>query len=128
MKTIKTKIVIEKEITYNIDPELWSEHYDSEQELANQIIDDLGLISGDIDFGYNYFSVNGERVNGVEIEIHQNGEYDMYGGPYTPKMSKPTVKINGKDILESVRNAFENYGWDDDMIDVSRTDIWGYII
>ena len=127
MKVIKTKVVVEKEITYDICESLL-ENYDSEQELAEQIIDDLGLIDGGIEFDDNYFSVDGERKNGSVIEVYQEGEYDMYGGPYTPKMSKPIVRVNGRDVFDQVREAFDNYGWGDDMVDISRTDIWGYVI
>jgi hypothetical protein len=127
MKVIKTKVVVEKEITYDICESLL-ETYNSEQELAEQIIDDLGLIDGGIEFDSKYFSVDGERVNGSTIEVYQEGEYDMYGGPYEPKMSKPIVRVNGRDVFDQVREAFDNYGWGDDMVDISRTDIWGYII
>jgi hypothetical protein len=127
MKVIKVKVVVEREITYDICESV-REHYNSEQELAEQIIDDLGLIDGGIEFGSSYFSVDGERVNGSTIEVYQEGEYDMYGGPYTPKMSKPIIRVNGRDIFDQVREAFDNYGWGDDMVDISRTDIWGSII
>jgi hypothetical protein len=127
MKSIKIKVVIEKEITYDICESVL-ENYNSEQELAEIIIDNLGLVEGDIDFENRYFSVNGERVNGLTIEVYQEGEYDMYGGPYTPKMNKPIIKVNGRDVFDQVRKAFDNYGWGDEMIDISRTDIWGYII
>ena len=86
------------------------------------------MIDGGIEFGSSYFSVDGERVNGSTIEVYQDGEYDMYGGPYTPKMKKPIVRVNGQDIFDQVREAFSNYGWGDDMVDISRTDIWGHII
>ena len=127
MKVIKTKVVVEKEITYDICESILDSNY-SEQELAEQIIDDLGLIDGGIEFDSSYFSVDGERVNGSTIEVYQEGEYDMYGGPYEPKMSKPIVRVNGRDVFDQVREAFDNYGWGDDMVDISRTDIWGYII
>ena len=56
MKVIKTKVVVEKEITYDICESLLETH-NSEQELAEQIIDDLGLIDGGIEFDSRYFSV-----------------------------------------------------------------------
>jgi len=127
MKIIKVKVVVEKEITYDICESLL-ENYDSERELAELIVDDLGLVSGGIEFDAKYFSVDGERVTGSVIEIYQEGEYDMYGGPYTPKMKKPIVRVNGLDIFDRVRDAFNDYGWGSDMIDISRTDIWGYVI
>jgi hypothetical protein len=127
MKVIKVKVVVEREITYDICESILDSNY-TERELAEQIIDDLGLIDGGIEFGSSYFSVDGEMVNGSTIEVYQEGEYDMYGGPYTPKMSKPIVRVNGRDIFDQVREAFDNYGWGDDMVDISRTDIWGSII
>lgn len=127
MKVSKVKLAIEKKITYDICESLL-ENYESEQELAKHLVDDLGLVSGEIEFSSNYFSVNGERVNGSVLEIYQDGEYDMYGGPYLPKMKKPIVRVNGQDIFDRVRDAFNDYGWGSDMIDISRTDIWGHII
>ena len=127
MKVIKVKVVIEKEITYDICESILDSNY-TERELAEEIIDNLGLTSGGIEFGSNYFSVDGERVNGLLLEVYQEGEYDMYGGPYTPKMSKPIVRVNGQDIFNRVKDAFNDYGWGGDTIDISRTDIWGYVI
>jgi hypothetical protein len=127
MKLIKIKVVVEKEVTYCIHKDLL-ENYNSEQELAEEIVDNLGLVDGEIEFENDSFSINGERVNGLTIEVYQEGEYNMYGGPYTPKMSKPIIKVDGLDVFDQVKEAFDNYGWGDDMIDISRTDIWGYII
>jgi hypothetical protein len=55
----------------------------------------------------------------------------MYGGPYEPKMSKPIVLVNGKDVYEQVRKEFEYSGWldhDSNEVDVTRADIWGSLL
>jgi hypothetical protein len=55
----------------------------------------------------------------------------MYGGPYEPKMEKPTIEFNKDNIYEQVRKCFEDYGWFDSEtreFDVTRTDIWGHLI
>jgi hypothetical protein len=127
MKTIKVETTVTNEITYDICESLL-ENYDSEQDLAQEIVNELGLIEGGIEFDAKYFSVDGTSANGSVIEIYQEGEYDMYGGPYTPKMKRPIVRVNGLDIFDRVRDAFNDYGWGSDMVDISRTDIWGYVI
>ena len=133
MKKIQVKEIKETiigEIEYDIS-HLVSEGFDSEEGAAECIVDELNLQSGQIFFGGEFFEVIGKTKNGKSIYISQDGEFDMYGGPYEPKMSKPTIALNGKDIYDQVRKCFDDYGWFDsetEELDVTRIDIWGYII
>jgi hypothetical protein len=132
MSVIKVKEIKEiiSEVEYDISPSV-SEYYDSVEELAEYFVDDLNLKSGEIYFDENEFNVEGITKQGKHITVIQNGEFDMYGGPYEPKMKKPTIEIDGKDIYEQVRKCFEDYGWFDSEVrefDVSRTDIWGHLV
>lgn len=125
---IKTEEIITHEIEYDIDESVWTDNYNSEEELAENIITDLELKTGYIDFSSSNFTVKGQTKSGLNIEISQSGEYDMYGGPYDPKMKKPVVKVNGHDIYNKIRNSFNDYGWTDGEVDISRTDIWNHVI
>jgi hypothetical protein len=133
MKKIQVKEIKETiigEIEYDISF-LVSEGFDSEEDHAKCIIDELNLQSGQIFFGGGFFEVIGKTKFGKSIYVSQDGEFDMYGGPYEPKMKKPTITLNGKDIYDQVRTCFDDYGWFDsetEELDVTRCDIWGYII
>lgn len=100
--------------------------YDSTQDCIETIIDDIGLASGEIDFDGGFFLIDGKLKSGEKIYVYQDGEYDMYGGPYDPKMDQAEVTIGGMNMYAKVQKAFNDYGWDDD-INISRTDIWGHI-
>jgi hypothetical protein len=132
MNVIKVKEIKEiiSEIEYDISSSV-SEYYNSVEEQAEMIVSDLSLKSGEIEFDGDEFYVEGITKQGKHIIIIQNGEFDMYGGPYEPKMEEPTIEIDGEDIYEQVRKCFEDYGWFDSEIkefDVSRTDIWGHLV
>jgi hypothetical protein len=133
MKKIQVKEIKETiigEIEYDISSSV-NEGFDSEEDHAECIGNELNLRSGEIFFGGKFFEVIGKTKNGKSIYISQDGEFDMYGGPYEPKMSKPTIALNGKDIYDQVRKCFDDYGWFDhetEELDVTRLDIWGYII
>jgi hypothetical protein len=132
MNVIKVKEIKEtiSEVEYDISSSV-NEGYDSIEEQAEYFVDDLNLKSGEIYFDENEFNVEGITKQGKHITVIQNGEFDMYGGPYEPKMKKPTIEIDGKDIYEQVRKCFEDYGWFDSEereFDVTRTDIWGHLI
>ena len=102
MKKIQVKEVKEiiiGEIEYDISS-LVSEGFDSEEDHAECIVDELNLRSGGIHFSGDYFEITGITRNNKHITIAQEGEFDMYGGPYEPKMSKPIIVLNGKDIYE----------------------------
>jgi hypothetical protein len=132
MNVIKVKEIKEiiSEVEYDIEDSV-NEGFDSIEEQAEMIVDDLSLKSGEIYFDGDEFFVEGTTTQGNHIKITQDGEFDMYGGPYSPKMKKPTIEFNKDNIYEQVRKCFEDYGWfndEGDEIDASRTDIWGHLI
>jgi hypothetical protein len=132
MDVIKVKEIKEiiSEVEYDIEDSV-NEGFDSIEEQAEMIVGDLSLKSGEIYFDGDEFFVEGTTKQGNHIKVIQNGEFDMYGGPYSPKMKKPTIEFNKDNIYEQVRKCFEDYGWfndEGDEIDASRTDIWGHLI
>jgi hypothetical protein len=90
--------------------------------------EDVNLKSGGIVFESDYFEIHGQTMDNKHLVANQSGEFDMYGGPYEPKMKKPEMKLDGKDIYSKAVKAFKDYGWDSKEIDISRTDIWGSIV
>jgi hypothetical protein len=132
MNVIKVKEIKEiiSEVEYDIEDSV-NEGFDSIEEQAEMIVGDLSLKSGEIYFDGDEFFVEGTTTQGNHIKVIQNGEFDMYGGPYEPKMEKPTIEFNKDNIYEQVRKCFEDYGWFDSEtreFDASRTDIWGHLI
>lgn len=124
---------IENEISKRIMQDMFSD-YQTEEEIADLIADDLGLIEGSIIFDNDYFEVKGVRTNGDRLEVSQRGEYTMFGGPYTPKMEQAQVLLNGENITKEVEKALQDhYGTPNKALDPNdimlfRTDIWGYIL
>lgn len=121
-------ITVEHEINYFIDGYFQNDTGMDEEEHAESIAADVSLKKGSINFDRDSFDIEGETQAGNMLYVSQDGEYDMYGGPYEPKMGKPRVQLNRKDIVPQVLKAFKQYGWDGNMIDISRTDIWGHIV
>jgi hypothetical protein len=109
---------------------MWKEYADnagdSEQGYAQMVAADLGLVKGVMTWNGKEFAISGYNKEGMPISIYQKGEYDMYGGPYSPKMDKPrSLTLGGRNMIGAVQKAFKSYGWDGD-IDLARTDIYGY--
>jgi uncharacterized protein with PhoU and TrkA domain len=132
MNVIKVKEIKEtiSEVEYDIASSV-NEGFDSVEEQAEMIVDDLSLKNGEIYFDEDEFNIEGITKQGKHIIVIQNGEFDMYGGPYEPKMRKPIIEIEGEDIYKQVRKCFEDYGWFDSEereFDVTRTDIWGHLV
>jgi uncharacterized protein with PhoU and TrkA domain len=132
MNVIKVKEIKEtiSEVEYDIASSV-NEGFDSVEEQAEMIVDDLSLKNGEIYFDEDEFNIEGITKQGKHIIVIQNGEFDMYGGPYEPKMRKPIIEIEGEDIYKQVRKCFEDYGWFDSEVrefDVTRTDIWGHLV
>lgn len=122
-------VVVTNEIEYYIDKKYVNEGgWQNEEDWAETVANDVSLKTGNMEFEGRYFEITGETASGLHLHATQEGEYDMYGGPYTPKMKKPTIKLDGKDMYSKVRKAFDNYGWGSEEIDLSRTDIWGSVI
>lgn len=115
-------------VSYEIHRSIWRDDHDSEEEFTEHIINDLKLDSGEINFKANKFHLKGVS-KGNTIEITQSGEFDMYGGPYDPKMKTPVVKYDGQDITNLVIDAIHQYtGENSKTPDVSRTDLWCHIL
>ena len=122
------------EVTYSVtsrvtyEGEMWKEYADnsgdSEQGYAQMVASDIGLVKGNMKWTGKDFSVIGTNKDGESIVINQTGEYNMYGGPYSPKMGKISATKGGKNMIAVIKKAFKSYGWDGDP-DVSRTDIYG---
>ena len=125
---IQTQETITHEVEFDISQEIWEPGYTSEKDFAEHIVAELGLKSGYIDFGRRIAEIKGTITGGHKLEVEQDGEYDMYGGPYNPKMEKPYVRVNGKDIYRMVRKAFDSYGWGKEEVDITRVDIWGHVL
>jgi hypothetical protein len=99
---------------------------DSDYDVAQMMASDVGLVKGVMTWKNDELTISGQNMDGDNILINQKGEYNMYGGPYTPKMGKPKTLLGGKNVEGKVRAAFKQYGWDGD-IDLARTDIYGYV-
>ncbi len=84
--------------------------FNSAEDYADYIATNLNLASGEMVMERRYFEVVGTLNNGKRIVIKQSGEFDMYGGPYLPKMQKPTILIDGEDFYEAAKYDVENLG------------------
>lgn len=129
------KIAVQTVTYINFDGSGWNYlapegGYGSPMEMAQAIADDLNLASGDMTLSKRDFTVKGMTKKGQSVEISQSGEYDMYGGPYEPKMKKPVIKLDGRDIYSQVRSEFDKYGYTMEKgneFDVLRTDIYSKV-
>jgi hypothetical protein len=102
----------------------------SVEELVESHVEQLGLVSGELFQEKQEFAISGVTKNGNVIFIEQYGEYDMYGGPYSPKMEKPTIKINGVDLdIKAIEEEFKKEGIDWNRFpDMTLTYAYGYIM
>ena len=122
-------VKVESTVDYDIDTRISDATMNQgDRGTAEAIMMDVSLKTGDINWERRAFEIQGETSDGNNLYVFQEGEYDMYGGPYETKMKKATVTLNGKNMMPSVQKAFKRYGWDSKMLDISRTDIWGHII
>jgi hypothetical protein len=116
-------------VKYKIDKTIWSSGCDSEKQFAGYLIEDLKLVSGEIYLSGRSFKVKGKTKGNIVIEIIQTGEFDMYGGPYDPKMNAPKVIYDGNDITGLVINAINEADEENSATpDVSRTGFWCHIL
>ena len=99
---------------------------DSEDAVANMMAHDLGLVDGSIIWNNDEFTVMGKNAKGQEIYLNQKGEYNMYGGPYLPKMGKFKATLDGKNMAGKVKGSFKKYGGWEEGEDIGRTDIYGH--
>jgi hypothetical protein len=124
---------IDYEISDRIMQDMFSD-YQTKEEIADEIADDLGLIQANVIFDNDYFEVKGVRKNGDRLEVSQRGEFTKFGGPYSPKMEQAQVLLNGENITKEVEKALQDYygtpnkALDPNDILLFRVDIWGYIL
>jgi hypothetical protein len=129
------KIAVQTVTYINFDGSGWNYlasegGFGSGSEMAETIAHDLNLASGDMYLSRKEFTVKGMTKSGKSVEIKQEGEYDMYGGPYSPKMKKPTIKLDGRDIYSQVLKAVKDNGYEVESgndLDVLRTDMYSNI-
>ena len=100
---------------------------DSAHDVAEAMAYDVGLVKGSLTWDNDELTISGENKDGLKIYINQKGEYNMYGGPYTPKMGKFKTLLGGKNVANQVAKAFKSYGAFDEGEDLGRTDIYGYV-
>ena len=118
-------------IFYDGDWEYFAEATgDSVKELVEGHVSEIELVSGELFQEREEFAISGVTKNGNVIYIEQHGEYDMYGGPYYPKMEKPTIKINGKDLdVKVIEEEFKKEGIDCNRFpDMTLTYIYGHMM
>ena len=100
---------------------------DSAQDVAQMMASDVGLVKGSLTWNNDELTISGSNKDGQTIYINQKGEYNMYGGPYTPKMGKFKALLGGKNVTPAVKKAFKSYGGWEEGEDLGRTDIYGYV-
>jgi len=100
---------------------------DSEQNIATMMAADIGLVSGSMEWTADRLVIAGYNSDMDPIDVMQSGEYNMYGGPYTPKMGKFKVTVGKKNVVSAIKKAFKSYGGWEEGEDLGRTDIWGGI-
>ena len=128
---IKRKVISIIEYTGEMWKERAKEGGSSEKNYAEEVANDLGLVKGSMKWTGDLFLINGYTEKGTTVYVKQQGEFNKYGGPYEPKMYKWVVELNHKWMEDEVNQAYNSYGWDftsGNKLDISRTDIWGYIV
>jgi hypothetical protein len=96
------------------------------EEWVDMTADDFGIVKGFILYHSREFKLDGYDEKGDHIYVHQKGEYNMFGGPYDPKMEIPEIKINGLDVYPIVKQSFIDDGYleGDNEIVASRSDLY----
>jgi len=130
---VEDTVKLDVNVTWDIDPMVTSDMEPS--DVAECIISCLDLHEAHIDFDKHGISIDGKDIHGRQIAISQSGEFDMYGGPYTPKMEKGTIMIDGKDYFDEI-NAYllEEYGdkgtpsLNAEYEDIARIDLYYHMI
>lgn len=88
---------------YDMDEFGEYEEEDIREEIKN-FVDEFDIKSGSIEYDNRNLILDVVLNNNVKIYLHEKGEYDMWGGPYTPKMRMVELKKDGIDILEKFVN------------------------
>jgi len=104
-------------ITYELSPEIVSDIEDesgdgSSVRWVKDLCRSLKLKNAQIYFDTDEFLVSGVTLSGNVIYIEQRGEYNMYGGPYSPKMERPKIEINSTDYTDTILKAIADYHGD----------------
>lgn len=86
----------------------------------------LDIKSGTIYFVNNHLNISVINSKGHHLFVQQDGEFNMYGGPYKPSFKQPTILLDGKDKLSEAQAAFDEYDWTMDTVDLQRIDIWAF--
>jgi len=109
---IEKEVIVKSIEIIDFDGNMWANSENgSAQEAAEMTATFLSLVSGDMFFGNREFEITGTTESGKHLTAFQNGEFNLYGGPYTPKMKKFKVKLDGKDLSRQIQMAFAEYGW-----------------
>jgi hypothetical protein len=120
-------VVLKPGITYEIE----NLYDDDPKNAAEYISRTLKLKEGEIYSSADEFIVSGITLSGNVIYLEQEGEFDQYGGPYTPQMKKPIIEVNGQDVWPMVKSAIdENAGKpDSDFHDISGSlEFFGHLL
>jgi hypothetical protein len=97
-------------------------------EMAEYLVNETGLTSGKILLSASSILIKGTTAKGNDIEVTQKGEFNMYGGPSSPTMQKPTITVNGKDRFPEVSVKFADYGFlGGSDIDMNRLDVYSEV-
>lgn len=106
---VEETIIVNRKITIDIGEELkyftnGDENVDEINRQFNSIASLIltknpDIISGSIVVYDNWFEFE-FTTNEGDFKLTQEGEYHMYGGPYCPKMKKPVIYLDGRDISD----------------------------
>jgi len=105
------------------------DYHDSVEDFRDELAANMNLKSGNIEFGTDYFYVNGIMEDDIKLKIEQDGEFNSYGGPYDPKMEKPIVEFDGVDVYQIFhKEALEQeYFEQGNYMDMTRSDLFTHI-
>ena len=88
---------------YDMDEFGEYEEDDIREEIKN-FVDMFGIKSGSIEYDNRNLILDVVLNNNVKLYLHEKGEYDQWGGPYTPKIRMVELKKDGVDVLEKFVN------------------------
>ena len=95
-------------VFFDGDDKILQSFEDDSAGIALHVAKALRLDKGEMWFGNDEFVVSGVTKSGKTIYVEQDGEFDMYGGPYDPKMKRPMIEVDGVDIVDSVLSHLDD--------------------
>lgn len=109
------------------------EEYDEADYVIKEMLKETDALFGQINWDSRYLEIDIIDIKGRKILLQQNGEWDMYGGPYSPKFKTPTLEIDGENYTSELREFLEETGeeecfeagWDINFMFQQRSDILG---